>query len=103
MTVEAVLLEYQQKLQHLQSSLAAIHTRQTIAAILGGAAIMFFLILGFLAITRRTMPLWYSPLPLPLAVLCVRRYGRQQSQRATLARLRDYYERGLDRLQERWA
>lgn len=103
MTAETVLLHYQQKLQGLQSSLETLSSRQTVVAILGTAAVTLFLVLGFLALVRRTLPLWYSPLPLPLAVLCVRRYGRQQTQRATLARLREFYERGINRLQDRWA
>ncbi|MCC6539071.1 MAG: DNA mismatch repair protein MutS [Bryobacterales bacterium] len=97
MTGADVLLSYQTHILELQAALAAVHSRQWLTLGIGVAA----LALTFaLAISRR---LPYSPLPLPIVALCARRYGRQQSRRSTLSRLRAYYECGVARLQDQWA
>jgi hypothetical protein len=97
MTAADVLLSYQHQMQQLQATLAALHSRQWLTLGIGVAALALTL---SLAISRR---LPHSPIPLPIVAFCAHRYGRQQSRRSTLSRLRAFYESGVARLQDQWA
>ena len=48
-------------------------------------------------------PRWYPPLALPVAVVAYRRYMRERDGQYRLWRLRRYYERGVERVEGRWA
>jgi hypothetical protein len=56
-----------------------------------------------LAVTRRTVPLWYPPLSLPVAAVSIRTYLRKRSAGMRLSRLAGWYRRGVARLQDNWA
>ncbi len=102
MTSATVLLGYQQRIEQIEALLAHIQMRQgtTVAvlvlAIVTAAAFCFF------AFSRRAVPIWYLPLPLPAALISLRRYSRQRLQISRLARLRRFYVGGVERLEERW-
>jgi len=102
MITERVLLEYQQRLDQIQSAVSTLDGRLALSAALCAAALALFLTLGFLALARRTVPVWTSPIPLPAAWLFARRYSRQQAERFRQTRLRAFYERGVARLTDQW-
>ena len=56
----------------------------------------------FFAFSRRTLPVWCPPLPLAAALVSLRRYRRQRSEISRSVRLRRFYGRGVERLEERW-
>lgn len=98
MLIDGVLLSYQDRLQQLQAGLAQLQSRQFVTALLLGLSLALFLALAFATASRR-----YAPLPLPVAAVCFRRRKRQLAARLTLARLREFYTRGIARLENRWA
>lgn len=101
--MESALLHYQQRLQQIQSSIGAMQSRQLLSTMVFSAAILVFLALSFAALSRRTIPVWSSPLSLPFVLLSARKYGRQQASQLKLARLQNFYRLGLNRLQGKWA
>jgi len=102
MASTAVLLAYQQRLEQLQIALGEMATKQsaTLAvlcvALLAGAA------LSIAAVSRRAVPLWFPALSLPVVLVSARTYRRRRLERIDLTRLRDLYNRGVDRLEDRW-
>lgn len=103
MTSADVLLRYQQKIEQLQASLVDLQSRQTITALLIGAALLAGVYFGYLALARRAMPLWFSPLSLPVAAYSLRTYARRRLLVDSSTQLREFYERGVARLEDRWA
>lgn len=103
MPIESVLLNYQQRLQQLQSNIGTIQSRQLLTTMLFSAALLVFFVLSFAALSRRTIPVWSSPLSLPFVLLSARKYSSQQASRWKLARLQNFYKVGIKRLQGEWA
>ena len=99
MSIEDVILAYQDRLGQIQSTLASLQLRQLQTAVLLSAAIAVFLALAFGAASRRVFLL----LPVPVAALCIRNYGRRQSALGTLNRLAAFYTRAAARVQGNWA
>jgi hypothetical protein len=98
----AVLLGYQQRSGELQALLEQLKAQQrnTVAVlILAVATVAAF---GLLALKHR-MPVWAPPLPLLVALASLRKTSRQGSRVWNLARLRRFYVRGVERLEDRWA
>lgn len=102
MTVEHILLQYQDRLQQIQTGSALLLNRQYLTGAVLILAVTLLLVFGLSALVRQTRPAWYAPLPLPVALFCSRRYSQQRAVRSTLRRLRDSYTRGVTRLQEQW-
>lgn len=101
MSMDAVLLMYQSRLHELQAGLAQVRLNQTAMMFASVIAIALFLMLGFLALQRR-IPLWSSPLSLPVAVISARKYRRYRSSLFQLFRLQRFYRRGVARLEGNW-
>jgi hypothetical protein len=95
-------IQYQQRLDQLAASTAAVESRQSNSILLCAAALAVFAYLAVQALNRTSFPLWTIPLPLPLAYFFFRQYTRQQLEVNDLARCKEFYERGLLRLNDQW-
>jgi hypothetical protein len=104
MSFEAVVLPgYQARLVEIQASVAHLRLGQMLAFAILCAAIAAILLLGFLAFTRRSVLLPYAILPLPALVYSGREVRRRKSALLKNMRLERYYQRGIARLEGRWA
>jgi hypothetical protein len=56
----------------------------------------------FFAFSCRALPVWCPPLPLAAVLVSLRGYGRQRSEISRSVRLRRFYGRGVERLEENW-
>jgi MutS domain V len=103
MTSATVLLAYHQRIDQMEALLTRLQMRQgaTVAVlVLALVATAAFCLLAF---SRRTIPGWYPSLPFAAALVAVRKYSHQRSQISSFARLRRFYVRGVERLEERWS
>ncbi len=103
MTTADVLLRYQQKIEQLQTSLVDLQSRQAVTALLIGVVLLAGLYFGYLALVRRAMPLWFSPLSLPVAAYSLRTFSRRRLLVDSRTQLCEFYERGVARLEDRSA
>ena len=96
------LLNYQARLQDLQGRFTDGQSKQTEALVLLAAVALAFVILSVLALGRRSLPVW-SPLVCVLPSAWVARgFGRRRRELRRLQRLREYYERGVERSEHCW-
>lgn len=93
---------YRQLLIELQAALAQARSVQTETVWLLAGTFLLLSALSFLALNGR-VPFWSPPLPAPAAVILARKYGKNRSSWSNLGRLRTFYERGLERLENRFA
>ena len=103
MAIDAVAIEYPKRLVELEAALAEARSGQSIAVLVVAAAALLFIAMGFLAVTRRTVPLWYPPLSLPVAAVSLRKYLRNRTAALRFSRLAAWYRRGVARLEGNWA
>jgi hypothetical protein len=103
MTADSVLQAYQDRIEQLRAALAHIQSQQAGTLVLIVSALSAFALLGFLALSRRGVPFWYPPLPIPVAVVSARQYARRRSLWWKLFRLKAFYSHGVERLEDRWA
>lgn len=103
MAMEAAAIEYPKRLAELEAALAEARSGQSIAVMVVVAAAFLFMALGFLAVSRRTVPLWYPPLGLPVVAVSIRRYLRHRSAALRFSRLAGWYRQGVARLHGNWA
>lgn len=103
MASDAVAVEYAERLAELEARLADARSGQSIAGVLVVAAAFLFLAMGWLAMARRTVPVWYPPLVLPVAAVSMRKYLRHRTAARGFSRLASWYRRGVARLEGTWA
>jgi hypothetical protein len=103
MAIDAVAMEYPKRLAELEAALANARSGQSAAVLVVAAAALLFMALGFLAVSRRTVPLWYPPLSLPVAAVSIRKYLRNRAAALRFSRLAGWYRQGVARLQGSWA
>ena len=96
------LVYYQARLEEIQAGLVTLEAKQSMSAGVLGLALLLFVMVGFIAINKRSVPLWYPPLSLSAVFVSARNYGRRQAARLRFARLRDFHARGVARLQDDW-
>ena len=96
------LAYYQDRLEHIQAGLVTLEAKQSMSAGILGLAVVLFVTVGFIAINKRALPLWYPPLSLSVIFVSARDYGRRQAARLRFARLRDFHTSGINRLQDKW-
>ena len=96
------LLDYQTKLRALETALASAHSIRLITLVLLASTALILLLLTWLVLERR-IPAWNAVLPLPIAVALVRRYVRNRSELSRFNRLQNYYRRGIERIEYRFA
>jgi hypothetical protein len=101
-TVEDVLLQYQDRLRELQEGIAQIRLPY---ALNGGAlvtAVAVFLALGIYA-ARGQLSFSWPLLPAPVAAISYRRLQKQREARSRMWRLTRYYRRAVERMNGKWA
>ncbi len=96
------LAYYQDRLEQVQAGLVTLEAKQSMSAGILGLAVLLFVTVGFIAINKRALPLWYPPLSLSVIFVSARDYGRRQAARLRFARLRDFHTSGINRLQDKW-
>jgi MutS domain V len=102
MTSATVLLEYQRRVDEIDALLSNLQVKQgttiavLIVAAVSAAALCFF------EFSRRVVPIWSPVLPVPAALVSLRKYRRQRLEISRLVRLRRFYAGGVERLEERW-
>lgn len=101
--MDTVALEYPKRLLELEAALTEARSGQSIAGMIVVAAVLLFLALGLLAVIRRTVPLWYPPLGLPVAAVSMQTYLRNRTAALRCSRLAAWYRRGVARLHGNWA
>ncbi len=103
MGANAILLTYQARIVALHAAASQLRLGQMIALAIMTAAIVATLVLGFLSIARHTIRLPASLIPAPLAIYAGIICKRRNSGLLQALRLKTYYERGINRLEGRWA
>ncbi|HWB86978.1 MAG TPA: hypothetical protein VG675_22740 [Bryobacteraceae bacterium] len=103
MTSAQVLLSYQQRINHIETTLSHLQARYNIVLAVLILAIATAIALFYFAFSRRTAPVWSLVLPLPFVAVSLRKHGRLRSETERVARLQRFYDRGVERLEERWA
>src|ERR1017187_2775679 len=103
MAIDAVAMEYPKRLAELEAALADARSGQSLAVLVVAAAALLFIALVFLAWSRRTFPLWYPPLSLPVAAVSLRKYVRNRTAALRFSRLAGWYRQGIARLRGNWA
>src|ERR1022692_2536397 len=102
MAIDAVAMEYPKRLAELEAALADARSGQSLAVLVVAAAALLFMALGFLAVSRRTVPLWYPPLSLPVAAVSIRKYLRNRTAALRFSRLAGWYRQGVARFFVFW-
>jgi hypothetical protein len=100
--MSAVLAEYHSKLSRFEAAMDRLRIGQTAAALVFVGCLALLVVSGYLALVKHTVPLWSPPLTIPVACFAIINYSRQGAERLRLSRLRDFYSRGVARLQDRW-
>ncbi len=96
------LLEYQARLDQLDSALAGARSGHAWALMWLAVSLVMVAALAWMAMERR-IPVWNALVSFPLAAVTVRRYAGNRGERLQLSRRRSFYERGCERIEGRWA
>jgi MutS domain V len=99
---QAVLIEYEGKLQELRTALAQLRVQHLEAAAVLLVATALVLALAVYAIQRR-VPLWWPALPVPIAAASALHYQRLNRSRSRIGRLNHFYLRAFQRVKGLWA
>ncbi len=102
MTVHNVLIEYESRLRELQAGIGHARLNYHVGSIVLALATALFFALGVYAIRQR-IAYWWPSIPIPVAAFSARRYRKQRESRFRMSRLQRFYERGVERLQGKWA
>ncbi|HXE12636.1 MAG TPA: hypothetical protein VN633_10980 [Bryobacteraceae bacterium] len=98
-----VLLEFQTRIHGLNVSLGQIRMGQLLALAVTCVAIALLFLLAYLAFVHRSIPeLWCVALPIPVAIYGMRRYRIRTADMNRTFRLKQFYERGVARLEGKW-
>jgi hypothetical protein len=97
-----VLIQYEDRLEQLQASLAQVRMQHLAAAAVLLIAAAMFLVLGVYALKRR-VPLWLPALPIPIATAAARHYRRLGLAGSRIRRLQRFYRRASQRVKGLWA
>lgn len=93
---------YRLLLADLHTGLNHARSVQTGTLWLLAAAMLIHVVLSYLAFGGRA-PVWSPPLSAPVTLALARRYGKNRSLWSRLSRLETFYQRGLERLENRFA
>jgi hypothetical protein len=102
MASAAVLLDYRQRIDRIEALLTDLQRKQAINVGVLALALLAAAACCFIALSRRSMPVWCAPAPLPFALAALRNHRRRRAQISTSVRLRRFYLAGTARLEERW-
>jgi hypothetical protein len=99
--MQAVIADYQAGLQRLNLDISQARAGQTLSLAVLVAALALFLLL-LVSAGQRRIPVWTLALPVPAVVVSGRWYSKNKTRCFRAVRLRDFYQRGVDRLEDRW-
>ena len=97
------LSEYQAKLRQLQAAVEHTRIGQNLIVVSIAVAVAMAFALWFLGSARRAIPSWCALTPLPILFDAGRRFAKNRSAWRRYFRLQSFYERGIARLEDRWA
>jgi hypothetical protein len=103
MGINAVLLSYQARLVGVHAGASQLRAGQMIAFVVMALAIGAVLILALFSMARPKLPWIYALFPLPIALYSARAGKKRNSALLKNLRLEEYYQRGVDRLEGKWA
>lgn len=103
MGLNEALLGYQARVIELDAGASQLRFGQMIALVVTSFAVVAILAIAWLSLSRRTPPLLYSLLPVPLVIVSGREYKKRRSALLQSLRLHTYYKQGMARLEGRWA
>ena len=100
-TADSVLADYQNRLQQvcLRIDHARAAQKRSLRFLVAAIALLALLFLGA---TRWHIPVWCIALPAPAAIGAGWLYATLRGRWLRLHRLRNFYERGLARMEDRW-
>lgn len=100
--MQTALVEYQNRLQQLQSGLSQASETQFRALVLLAVTLSIVLLLSVASYSKRSAPAWLPPLFLAPAGWSLRRFFHIRRETLELSRLHRFYHTGLDRLTGEW-
>ena len=101
-TIEDLLIQYEDKLRELQAGLMHARFSNTVTGVIFATSAVLFLAL-FLGTARQQLSSLWLSLPLPVAAASAHRFRRHWHSRNRMSRLQVYYSRAVQRLQHSWA
>jgi hypothetical protein len=101
MSGQSALADYQASLSAIHTGIDQARSAQNVSLGLIWAALGFSVLLFFSASERR-IPLWSGALPFPVVAAAARWYATGRARWSRLLRLRNFYERGSARMENRW-
>jgi hypothetical protein len=101
-TLRDVVIQYEGRLQDLQTGLEQARHLHTASAFVLAGALAVFMMLSLYAM-RQQVAYWWPSLPIPVVALSARRYARNRQSRSRMTRLRRFYNRALKRVRGNWA
>lgn len=102
MTLPEILAHYEGRVAELQAAIAQLRWPHAFAATLLAIAGALFLALSLYAIRGQLSFLW-TPLPIPLAAVSLRRLQRARQSQSRLWRLKRFYDCAIERINGNWA
>src|SRR5262245_54408571 len=95
--------EYEQRLEARRTALASCGRQYRILGNLRALVFLAAVAIVFASFHRETLTVWWLLVPAALFVWLTLRLQSARNERANLSRLVAFYERGLARLDGRWA
>ena len=102
MTIHDVAIQYEGRLQDLQTGLAQARYLHAASAFVLATAMVVFTMLSLYAV-RQQVAFWWPSIPIPVVAASARRYTRYRKSRSRMTRLRRFYNRALERVRGNWA
>jgi hypothetical protein len=96
------LLAYQARLQELQGRLSDSLGKQNEGLSLLAAMALLFVVVSFLALAKRNIPVWSPLVCIPPSTWIAQSFDRRRGELRRVQRLRGFYERGMQRLEHCW-
>ena len=96
------LLAYQARIEEIQGRFSEAMGKQTEGLGLLAAIALVFVIVSFFAFSRRNLPVWSPLVCFPPSVWLAQGFSKRRTELRRLQRLREFYERGVGRLEDRW-
>ena len=102
MTLHDVVIQYEGRLQDLQTGLAQARYLHNASALVLASAVAVFMMLSVYAV-RQQVAFWWPSVPIPIVAASGRSYARSRQSRSRMTRLRRFYNRALERVRGNWA
>ena len=103
MPTPAILLGYQERILSLHTAVSQLRIGQMTAFAVMTLSVIFIALLAFFAFARKGLPPASALLPLPVAIYAGKAASKRNRMLLETLRLQTLYQRGVDRLEGRWA